>query len=259
MSGDGRRGAGRWWLLCGGLLLALLQALPVTAAVQLRVFGSEHPPYSYMAEGQPTGLCSDIVASLLSRLQLDTPITIAPWSRSYRTALEEPNVLLFTVARTPEREELFHWVGVLVSGETHLYALKERDNLVVDSLAAAGAYKIGVVRDDIRAHFLRRNGITNLDEATGSEINARKLLMGWIDLWAEEENAAPFVFRKLGHDPAQKLKKVYTLDLRLDGYLAFSRGSDSELVDRFRAALEELKNSGEYRRILASYDTLPDP
>ena len=258
MNGDGRRGAGGWWLLCGCLLLAPLLALPA-AAVQLRVFGSEHPPYSYMAEGRPTGLCSDIVASLLSRLQLDTPITIAPWSRGYRTALEEPNVLLFTVARTPEREELFHWVGPLVSGETHLYALKERNDLVLDSLAAAEGRKIGVVRDDIRAHFLRRNGITSLDEATGSEINARKLLMGWIDLWAEEENAAPFVFKKLGHDPAQKLKKVYTLDLRLDGYLAFSRGSDSELVDRFRAALEELKNSGEYRRILASYDTLPDP
>jgi ABC-type amino acid transport substrate-binding protein len=94
---------------------------------------------------------------------------------------------------------------------------------------------------------------------TGSEINARKLAMGWIDLWVEEENAAPFVFKKVGFSPTEKLKKVYTLDLRLDGYLAFSRDSDPELVARFRAALDRLKASGEYSRILTTYDTLPDP
>jgi polar amino acid transport system substrate-binding protein len=240
------------------LAMMLLMASPL-AGQNLKIFGSEHPPYSYLKDGRPTGLCADIVRALLDDLDLRQEITIAPWARSYKTALEEPNVLLFTVARTAEREPLFHWVGVIVSGETHLYGLRDRDDIVINRLDQAQRYKIGVVRDDIRAGFLRKNGFTDLDEVTGSEINARKLAMGWIDLWVEEENAAPFVFEKLGLNPGEKLKKVYTLDLRLDGYLAFSRDSDPELVARFRAALDRLKGSGEYARLLATYDNLPDP
>lgn len=240
------------------LLVMMLVASPL-AGENLKIFGSEHPPYSYLKDGRPSGLCADIVRALLDDLNLQQEITIAPWARSYKTALEEPNVLLFTVARTAERESLFHWVGVIVSGETHLYGLHDRNDIVINRLDQAQRYKIGAVRDDIRAGFLRKNGFTDLDEVTGSEINARKLAMGWIDLWVEEENAAPFVFEKIGLNPGEKLKKVYTLDLHLDGYLAFSRDSSPELVAKFRAALDRLKNSREYSRILATYDTLPDP
>ena len=246
--------------ILAGLLLPLLLLLATSlAAQQLKILGSQYPPYSYLENGRAVGLCSEIVRALLRELAIEAEITIAPWSRSYKTALEERNVLLFTIARTPEREELFHWVGVIVSGETHLYALKEREDIVINRIEDAKRYRIGVVRDDIRATFLRNQGVTNLDEVTGSENNAQKLAMGWIDLWAEEENAAPFTFKKLGNDPLATLKKVYTLDLRLDGYLAFSRDSDPELVQKFRDALERLKGSGEYARILADYDTLPDP
>lgn len=245
-------------LLVTTLLAMMLLASPL-AGQDLKILGSEYPPFSYLKDGRPTGLCTAIVRALLDDLDLQQEITIAPWARSYKTALEEPNVLLFTVARTAERESLFHWIGVIVSGETHLYGLRERSDIIINRLEQAKRYKIGVVRDDIRAGYLRKNGFTDLDEVTGSEINARKLAMGWIDLWVEEENAAPFVFEKLGLNPREKLKKVYTLDLRLDGYLAFSRDSDPLLVARFRAALDRLKESGEYSRILATYDTLPDP
>jgi polar amino acid transport system substrate-binding protein len=104
--------------------MILLLASPL-AGQNLKIVGSEYPPYSYLENGRATGLCADIVRALLDDLQLQQEITIAPWARSYKTALEEPNVLLFTVARTVERESLFHWVGVIVSGETHLYALRE--------------------------------------------------------------------------------------------------------------------------------------
>ncbi len=248
----------RIFLQLAGIILVLSAAAHPLYGVDLKIVTSEHPPFSYTEEGVVKGLAAEIVTALLEDLRLDVEIVSSPWPRTYKTALETKNILIFTLARTPEREDLFDWVGVIIAGNSYLFALNDRKDINIASLEDAKKYRIGIVRNDVRANFLKANGITLLDEVIDSEANAQKLAKGWIDLWAEEENTAPYLFKKLGYDSSQTLNKAFLLDLHMEGYLAFARGSDKDLVDSFRDALQRLKNSGKYQQIVNKYNTVQE-
>jgi len=59
------------------------------------------------ADGLVKGFNAEIVAEIIRRTGLSAQIRCIPWARSYRTIQTEKNVVLFSMARTPEREPLF--------------------------------------------------------------------------------------------------------------------------------------------------------
>ena len=58
--------------------------------------------------------------------QIECDFKMLPWNRSMRMALEGPNSGLVSTARTTERENLFQWVGPLISGQNCIYKLASR-------------------------------------------------------------------------------------------------------------------------------------
>jgi polar amino acid transport system substrate-binding protein len=73
--------------------------------------------------------------------------------------------------------------------------------LQVNSLEDAKKVQaIGVMRDDIRANWLRQQGFTNLDDAAAHEQNIKKLIRGRIDLIFYSPQGAAHICRKLGID-----------------------------------------------------------
>ena len=66
-------------------------------------------------------------------------------------------MLIFLIARTPAREQQFRWAGEIMKIQYHLYRLKSR-KLDISTLESAKAYTIGVMRDDVRQHYLRPKG-----------------------------------------------------------------------------------------------------
>lgn len=65
-----------------------------------------------------------------------------------------------------------------------------------------------------------------------------------------EELTAEYTFITLGYDPQKHLRKQPAMDLKTDGYLAFSKDSDPELIKSFREELERMKKSGEYASLI---------
>ena len=205
-----------------------------------------------MENGENKGFCTDIVAAVLKKAGLSARIRTYPWSRAYETALRKKNTLIYTIARTPERENLFHWIGVIVSGKTYLFSRKQ-DPIVLDSLEQARTYRIGAVRDGIRAKYLASKGFDHLDLVEDTRTNAVKLINRRIDLWVEDELSANYTMRKLGVNPDAFIHKAFGLDLKLDGYMAFSRDTDQALVALFRRTLESLIQDGTYDKIKRNY------
>jgi polar amino acid transport system substrate-binding protein len=215
---------------------------------------SEYAPFNYLKDNRPTGFCTEIVQEILKDLHIDVPIRTLPWVRAYKKAIEQENTLIYTIARTPKREALFHWAGILVESKTYLFSMKKRV-IKLDSLDEARQYRIGATRGDLRAKYLISKGFLDLDLVVNTEMNAVKLIKNRIDLWAEDEIAAIYTVRRLGHHPETVLSK--SLHLKMEntpkGYLAFSLNTNLELVEAFSKTLEKLKLDKRYDSIRRKY------
>ncbi len=81
------------------------------------------------------------------------------------------------------------------------------------------------------------------------------LLSERIDLWAVMEFTAPYLVKGLGHDPNNSIEIAYCLEeTQANGaYRAFSRSTPDAVVEKFKAALQRVKQLGVYDRIVAEH------
>lgn len=234
------------------LLSAMLWALAcaVAAAQPVRVV-TEETPYTFVRDGKVAGPATEVVERSLRRAGLlDHSVQLYPWARAYDMALREPNVLIFLIARTPQREAQFKWVGEFMRMEYHLYKLRQRREIVVRSLDEARAYSIGAIRDDVRHQYLQARGFTKLALSAHNIDNFRKLLAGQVQLVALPQRDAATLCAQTGFDCAQ-LERVLTLDELSTGlYMAFGSATPDATVERLRAAFAALKADGTVRRLM---------
>jgi polar amino acid transport system substrate-binding protein len=239
-------------------LLALLAssaaaaALPAVAQLpELQVLTEEYPPLTFTRDGELRGLAAEVVIEMQRRLGSTTPIQVMPWARAYPMALSQPNVALFSTARTAEREKLFRWCGPLFVGKTSLYA-RRGAGLQLHSLAeAAGVDSIIVPREDYKVQLLKAAGLNNLVLANTHEQMVRMLLTGRGTLMAANNLTLPALLSGIGAEPGD-LELVYTFN-ETAAYVAFSLGTPEETVRNWQAALDSMKRDGTFARIYARW------
>ena len=110
----------------------------------------------------------------------------------------------------PEREGAFEWIGVVATGKTYLYSLQGRDDIDIQTLDDAKKFSIGVLRNAVRFRHLKNKGFTRLVEDTTPRAIAQKLILGWIDLWAADENTAHYTLSMMGHDPHSPCRTTFS-------------------------------------------------
>lgn len=140
---------------------------------------AENGPWTYSENGRPKGFFVDIVEEIASRLGADQiEIEMQPWARAYLSLTTEPKTVLFSVGRSPNREDLFQWVGPVTVHPTHLYA-RVGSGLSVNSLEDAKKLGvIGVHRSSAGAQILEQQGFTNLHPVSDALQNVKKLMLG---------------------------------------------------------------------------------
>ena len=212
---------------------------------------TEETSYSYLQNGKVAGPASEVVEATLQRAGLnDYSLALYPWARAYDMAQQEENVLIYLIARTPERESLFKWVGEIMRIDYHFYKLRERKEIVVPDLQSAKNYSIGVLREDVRHQYLRSQGFTKLVVSGLNIDNFRKLLNQQVQLVPMPESDAVMLCQEEGVDFAS-LEQVYTLDTLTTGlYMAYSNSTSDDIVARTRAAFDSLKAEGAVKHLM---------
>ncbi|MHA6495304.1 substrate-binding periplasmic protein [Pseudomonas borbori] len=228
------------------LLLASTGSLAETIKVV-----TEDTSYSYLENGKVAGPASAVVEATLQRAGLsDYRMILYPWARAYDMALQEPNVLIYLIARTPARERLFKWVGEIERIEYHLYKLREHEDIQVQGLADARRYSVGVVRDDVRHHYLEKQGFNKVVVAAQNRDIFRMLLNQQVQLIPMPERDAQTLSEDAKIDFAS-LEKVHTLDALTTGlYMAYSPTTEEELVTQTRTAFDSIKAEGMVKRLM---------
>lgn len=234
-------------------LLLVLACIPAMA-VELRAVTEEWPPFNYQNDGHPAGLAIEMLEAAEKRMGKNIPVEFLPWERAYRIAQREPNVLIFTMARKPDRETLFKWVYPIAPRTIHLYKLSKRTDIRLQSLEDAKAFMVGTQGEsDAATMDLLKRGFrrgVNLDMLYGSDvINLNKLLLGRIDLLASSELQLAHNARALGRPFSDFERTLALSDSSEKYYFAFSLSTPDAQVEQLRQAFEGLNSDGSLERI----------
>jgi polar amino acid transport system substrate-binding protein len=216
---------------CGG---------PAPAPEKVRILAEDYAPFNYVdAKGSVVGSSADIVKAAMVKLGNNIPIEVMLWAQAYDLTLSNPGTGLFSMARSPEREHLFMWVGPIGSYENWLYVKKGSD-LRVSSLDEAKAVeKIAVVKDEAGQLKLADQGFINFVYTDTSVDGLKKLMSGQADLWMGTREGINIVAAKAGVNPDDLQPVVFVL--RSDLYLAFNKNTDYATVEAWQKALDSLK------------------
>jgi len=235
--------------------IILLLCISNVHTEELKVFTEEMPPYNYTNDDNVvTGFSTEIVQELIKRTKSDIfekNIRSLPWARAYKMLEKGPNVLLFSMTRSEEREKRFKWVGPIASRTIWFWKLKSRTDINAASLETIKKYRVGAVREFSSTRYMQELGFT-LDLTNSEEINFKKFIYGRFDLLTALELAAAYQMNKQDKS-FEQLERVFKLDDRYDYYLALNINTSDEIVNTLQNELDAMKRDGSYENIKQLY------
>ncbi|ESE39435.1 abc transporter substrate-binding protein [Shewanella decolorationis S12] len=239
-----------------GLLVYVGGSFAVTEPV--RLVTEAWPPMSFEQDGVPTGFGVELVNQLQARIGQQEKIEILPWARAYAIANSAPNILLFATSISDEREAHFDFIGPIATSKITLYA-KAEDPISIKQLADVSAAGIvGVYRESVGAQLLQQQGVTSLLVASFPQQSAKQLLFSRVRFWCQADLAVKHILEEVGAR-LEDVRPVYVVS-EVNLYLAFSKGTSTDMVQRWQAELEKLKESGDFTRLYQKwFGALPPP
>ncbi|MBU6951477.1 ABC transporter substrate-binding protein [Hahella sp. HN01] len=226
-------------------------------AAEIKVVTTDFPPYSFEESGEIRGMATEVVKAVLAKSGVGvSSFRVYPWARAYKLAQTEPNTLIYSIARSSEREPLFKWVGEIAPFRVNLYKLRSRSNITISSLEDAKRYVVGGEYQDIKQDYLVKQGFEvgkNIVLMAEDELNIRMLFAKRIDLIPFSEFSLPIMLKQEGFSPAE-VENVLTLDdISYNLYMACSLETPDATVDSLRLALQTLWDKGEIQAIHQKY------
>ena len=218
------------------------------------LMSEEYPPFNMTKNNKPTGISVEMLEYMLKKVDsklTKKDIQFLPWARSYSLVQRQKNTMLFVMARTKQRENLFKWVGPVGSSIVALIARKDQ-NIKINSIKDLKKYKIGSVKNDVAELALKEIGVTHMDSISGTnaiEKSIKKLDHGRIDLFSYMFELKSW---KLDNFNPKDYENVYTLKQN-DFYYAFHKDTDDAIIKRMQKALDALKDDGTFNLINSKY------
>lgn len=247
----------KWWLI----LLSFTSVLSA-AEVADEVVTLYTNPLAFFSTtdemGNSTGYSVDLSKAIIQKAHLKSRVIALPWARIIKVSAAVDLSLITGMVRTPEREDLYHWITPISRNPVALYTLNHNSKLL-DSLEDIDRYEtVAVLRDDYRQNILDNAHAQNVvtfntwQQAIGSLLKERVDSLFFSDMGVallclnENLNCAD-------------IRKVYVHQTAVS-YLAMRKSTVSQpYADRLIEAAKEYKNSPEFLQMAASYLTQRDP
>ena len=116
-------------------LLSILILFNATAGERILVVTEEWPPYNYTNDnGEIVGSSTKRLRQVLDNLDIEYEIQMMSWTRAYKSARDNKNVLIYTIFQEKSRLPHFQWICPFI--KTHgvgMFALAERDDIKLNS------------------------------------------------------------------------------------------------------------------------------
>lgn len=212
----------------------------------------EYYPFNYTEERVLKGLSTDLLRMVWD--ETGTPhqtIQSMPWARAYESIQHDAFTVLFSMARTQEREEMFAWAGPILVVRFVLIA-KKKKGIMLNTLDDLGGFRVGTVRDDVSDTLLAQyKKIATIEAVADMEQNISKLMDDRLDMVAYEARSWDKIADRLNLAP-QEYEVVYVLN-ETPIYYAFHKGLPVELIRTFQEALDRIRAKPAYQQLLDRY------
>lgn len=234
-------------ILFGIIASLLFISVQPVLSENMTILTENLPPLNYVQDGVLVGPSVDLVREIQRRVGSYEQIEVYPWARAYKIALEEKNIVLFSMTYTEERYDKFKWIGP-ISKKRDILVAKKGSGINIGSLEDAKKVgRIGTLRDDNKEILLKSYGFTNLDPVSDEQKNAQKLVLGRIDLWVTKIPGLITVCKLAGVDP-NEIEEVYHIR-EIDHMIAFSKKTPDETVQLWKNAFNEMLADGTIMQI----------
>ncbi|MFT6898668.1 MAG: polar amino acid transport system substrate-binding protein [Paraglaciecola sp.] len=197
--------------------------------------------------GKLGGYLVELIQGILNQAGIQQQILAAPWERVIKEAHNKPNVLVFPLARTPDREADFHWLTPLTA---NVFRILSKEKLTVNPSGLNDLHRvlpIGVLEGDFRQKLLSANGVTDIRLFEDHASAVAQLLSGEIKSLFFSDAGLRFYCHALKQD-CSSIKMVYR-HATLLSYLALSKNSQSAQIDAITDAAKRFKQSDEFKEL----------
>ncbi|MBE9608121.1 substrate-binding periplasmic protein [Chitinilyticum piscinae] len=245
--------------LIAHLITLLLPATLAASTLTLRTYGRASPPFfeTGAATQLTKGACPELFAAL-TRVQPELRFTGQTQNMSLaliEKGLEQHSIdVACSFGRTREREMIADYLLPLWQSR-HKLLVRQDDTVQISSLAELAvlsrASPVIVRRSSVYAERLRLAGVSIDDSSSDSPALLQKLLAGRSRfLYSDEHQLAALI------ESAGQTGKVRILPATLHSeplYLIVSKGTSEAARTQLRQAMQALRDSGDYQRILQRY------
>ncbi len=240
--------------------LTLLSALSLQADQKsippLQIMTEKWEPYQIEKGGNLSGISVDLMVTLLERTgskQDRSSIRMLPWARAYNILKTRPNSVLFLTTQTPQRQNLFKWVGPIFKNSTYLIAKKSR-KIEISNPRDISNFRIGTIIEDAGVSFLHNVGVNknSMHLTTNSEFNLKLIEAGRIDMVVDNWQNFETVARSIEINP-ESYERVYLLD-STNVSIAFNKDTPSWIIERMQHTLESLRAEGYIDALFEKYN-----
>jgi len=197
---------------------------------------------------EPEDLSALFVAELFREAGLEFSLTVIPWSRAIQAAQSEANVMVYSMIRNAQREDLFEWIGLINPIETHLYALRGKLAELPTTLEEARQYSIGLARRSAADDWLRDQGFTNLIYSGDATRSPLLMDRGRIDLTPMTRQEAIGLTQDYELEEDALIPVVRLDELSTGTYFVVSKQTNAVLVQHLKDAYQTLVDNGAHER-----------
>jgi polar amino acid transport system substrate-binding protein len=238
-----------FFLVLAGCVCATQKNIKGISEVQMLT--EEYPPVTFMKDGKVTGFVTDVVREIIARQGIPDSIRLTSWDEAYKTALSNPNVVLFSTERTEERGKLFQWVGPVGKNSAIFYG-KKGSGIRINSVEEARKLAaIATTTDWFTEQYLKGKGFTNLVSSPLPVTNVKQLMNGEVQISVFTDITIPEIVKNAGYN-MDDLEPVFTVS-NTYFYIAVSLGTPLDTVKKWQSALDSLKTDGTFEKIYRTY------
>ena len=230
------------------IFLSLFQVSYVFGA-PLKIYTEHAPPFQVLQNEVVSGTSTSIVNAIVAEAGYSADIKVFPWTRAITSALQSPDVMVFSLIRSKERADKMNWIAPVLFYELAFIGNGNRDDLKLSSYEDVKSLSTAIVRGDATLPYLKEYGFS-ADEhfvlVHSIEEAWRLMLVGKVDLVIDDVKAVKPMLRKFG-DPSKKAKPYLALQgLSVPAYLAASKEFDPKVISDLKNAFERLRMKGQY-------------
>jgi len=234
-------------------IFTLLSNISIAASFDdLNWFAQDYPPFSYIGnsnknKGPLIELVGQIMQKAGSNKSIDD-IQIRTFSKMFMYSNNNQNAVFFPLARTPDRESYFKWVGPIFINKPVIFAkanirstdkgLSARKPIVINQIDDLKDYSI-VGRDKYTGVVQLQNAGISVQSGDSDEENFISLKEDQVQMIVCDAEVGEYLMKKLGEVPSD-YQIVYKLDENEMNF-AFNKDTDDDLINQVQNILKTTK------------------